>query len=62
MNDHQCGYCRKRLEIGHDVRGVQHGVVGHKRFIPLDEAVLFCSDECLSRYYNGTPKLPPRIP
>lgn len=58
----ECGYCRTRLDIGRDSLGVQRGVVGHKRFIPLDDVIVFCSDECVSKYFNGTPSVQPRIP
>ncbi|HOC43268.1 MAG TPA: hypothetical protein PKJ99_09695 [Thermoanaerobaculales bacterium] len=58
----QCAYCRKTLDIGQDVLGAHHGVLGHQRFIPLDDLVVLCSEECLCHYFNGTPKLPPRVP
>ena len=43
------------------------GVIGPRGVIPLDEEQHFCSDECVSEYFNGDPteglpKLPPRIP
>jgi len=61
-HDRTCTYCRKRLEIGHDMIGVQHGVNGRQRFIPLEEPLLFCSEPCLRRHYDDVPTLPPRIP
>jgi hypothetical protein len=58
----KCGYCRTKLDIGRNVIGVQHGVLGHERFIPLDEIVVLCSEECLQKYFDGTPTAKQRIP
>ena len=57
-----CVYCRRTLSIGADALGVQRGVLGHQRFIPLEEPLLFCSEACLHCHYDETPTLPPRIP
>lgn len=58
----RCTLCRSRLDIGRDAIGAQNGVVGHKRFVPLDDMLLFCSEECIRQHFNGGPKQRPRIP
>ncbi len=58
----RCTYCRKKLDIGRDAISAQNGVIGHKRFIPLDDMLIFCCDECVRQHFNGGPKVRPRIP
>ena len=63
----RCEYCHKEVHYGRDVICVSRGVVGPRGVIPLDEERRFCSDECVSFYFDnhpaGTlPVLPPRIP
>ena len=63
MAEHKkCGYCRTRLFVGAYVLGVQKGVMGQQRFVPLEELELFCGDECLSKAFNGTLAMPERLP
>jgi hypothetical protein len=61
-NDVICTYCKQPLDIGSNTVGVQQGVLGPQRFIPLEEPMLFCSDECVSRAFDHVPKMPPRVP
>lgn len=63
----QCAECEKKIDYGRDVITVEKGVVGPRGVIPLGETMTFCSEECVSNYFNGPPshdlpKLPPRIP
>lgn len=63
----RCDNCRREVEYGKDVITVSRGVVGPRGVIPLDEEQRFCSEECVSSYFDndlgGTLHvLPPRIP
>ena len=58
----RCAFCRTPLQLGHNIIGAQHGVLGHKGFVPLDEHILVCSEGCLRDYFHDVPAVPPRIP
>lgn len=58
----KCACCDLDLDIGVDVLGVKAGVMGHERFIPLDELVLLCGETCAKEYFTETPSTPTRIP
>ena len=55
--------CKRKLNIGLDVIGVQNGVIGTRGFIPLEDMILFCNEECLKKYFennnlNNTQRIP----
>jgi hypothetical protein len=50
---HICLQCRRRLRLGVDVWSVEQGVIGPRGVVPLEAALLFCGEECLSKYFNG---------
>ena len=58
----RCTYCRKKLDLGEDLVAAQHGVLGPRGFVPLDDYLLLCSEACIARYFEDTPTAPPRIP
>lgn len=59
----RCAYCRARLDLGNDGIAVQHGVVGPRGFIPLDEPTLVCGEACLWHYAEPAEEgPPPRLP
>lgn len=60
----QCSNCRRKLDIGVDAIRVNHGVIGIRDFVPLDEMMFFCGEDCLRDYYDlgDLPKMPRRIP
>jgi len=63
----RCDNCRRKVEYGKDVLSVNRGVIGPRGVISLDDESRFCSDECVSSYFDKDPKnaldvLPPRIP
>jgi len=58
----RCAYCRTTLTLGLDVIAIQHGLVGPRGFIPLEEHALLCSDACLAHYIEPTEEGPRRIP
>lgn len=63
----RCANCQKVIELGRDTLMVEKGVIGQRGPIPLSEPLHFCSESCVSNYFNGVPdedleKLPPRIP
>lgn len=60
--EQRCASCRKKMPLGVDVIGVRHGVLGHRRFVPLEEDILLCSDACVRSFFNGAPQQEERIP
>ena len=64
QNQERCKECRRDLGLGVDVVIMQHGVIGPRGFVPLDEHEFFCDEDCLERFLNGEEvvKLPRRIP
>ena len=65
--DHRCSNCRKEIHLGKDLLVVERGVLGQRGPIPLGKIRVFCSEDCVSNFFNGIPdstlpKLPPRIP
>ena len=50
----QCVMCRRDLDLGMDVYGVQQGVIGQRGFVPLEleDWTLCCCEPCLSEYYG----------
>jgi len=63
-NQKICSNCRRKLDVGVDAIRINNGVIGIKDFVPLDETMLFCSDECIREYYDlgDLPKLQRRVP
>lgn len=51
--ERKCTYCQTDLAIGVKAIEVREGLVSPKRFVPLGEQMLFCSDECIRCHYNG---------
>ena len=49
----RCAYCRQPIHLGTDCWQATKGVLGPRGFIPL-EGLVFCSEPCLSTYFNGT--------
>lgn len=47
-----CANCRKELQIGVDVLGLQEGVIGTRGLVPLAAMLLFCSEHCLKDYHS----------
>ncbi len=47
-----CTNCRKEFQIGHDVLGLQEGVVGTRGFVPVADMLHFCSERCLKDYHD----------
>ena len=48
--------------MGEDLVEMRVGVLGLKGFIPLEDGVILCRDECCSAYFNGAPPKTERIP
>ena len=60
-----CGTCRRELEQGMDVLELQEGVLGNQGLVPIGKALLFCCEQCLKDFFNGSQgrlKQPRRIP
>ena len=49
----QCATCRRRLDQGVDAIAIQHGVIGPRGFIPLDDPQYLCGEECVQAFFNG---------
>lgn len=63
----RCSNCNNEVHLGKDLFIAEKGVLGHRGPIPLGEVRFFCSETCLSNYFNdipaeSLPKFPPRIP
>ncbi len=60
----QCANCRKPLSLGVDVISVQHGVIGPRGVVPLDEPRLYCCESCAGADLDEDPEMkrPRRIP
>ncbi len=63
----QCSECRRSIGYGGDIITTEKCVSGPRGIVPLGERLVFCSEECVSSYFNGAdlgdlPKVPPRIP
>lgn len=59
-----CTNCRKELQIGFDVLGVQEGVIGTRGLVPVADLQVFCSEHCVQKYYGDedVATLPRRTP
>jgi hypothetical protein len=51
-NTLRCDECRGELPLGGDVISVQRAVHGPRGVIPLGEVLTFCSDKCVSRFFD----------
>lgn len=47
-----CEQCNRELAIGFYVGQYQDGAIGPRGFIPLDDALLFCSRCCIRDYFD----------
>ena len=59
-----CKHCRREIHLGADMTRVEQGVLGPRGFVPLEKEMLFCKEECLRSYFNGSDveKLARRVP
>ena len=59
-----CKNCRRELTQGVDAVALQHGVIGPRGFVPLEEMSFYCDDECLESDVcdDKTDKMDRRIP
>lgn len=60
----QCIVCQRELHTGFDVVELQEGVVGTRGFVPVADALLFCSESCLKGHLDdvAAPLFPRRMP
>ncbi len=60
----RCAECDRLLRLGVDVITLEHGVIGPRDVVPLQDVQLFCSDTCLKKSVedNEVERLPRRIP
>ena len=61
-----CEHCRRTLDQGIDVLAIQEGVIGPRGFVPLEDHLFLCGEECREAYFcdpaEERVKLPRRIP
>ena len=60
----RCAECDRPLRLGVDVITLEHGVIGPRDVVPLQDVLLFCGDACLKKSVedNQVERLPRRIP
>ena len=63
----RCAECHREIDLGHDLITAEKGVTGPRGVVPLGKVNVFCSEECISKYFNGQPsddlpEVPRRIP
>lgn len=58
----RCANCREKIELGQAVIGAHQGVLGPRGFVPLEEPLLLCTEECTSDHYQPAEKGQERIP
>ena len=63
-NKQNCANCQRELDVGVDAGMWVDGVMGTKDFIPLENMLLFCCDQCHRDYFDigSLPSVSPRIP
>ena len=49
----KCTACDSELDIGRDIIQVIEGVIGTRDFVPLEDALVFCSDDCLRKHFRA---------
>lgn len=59
-----CAQCQRELDVGVDILRVDEGVRGMKDFVPLDNTLYFCCEDCIREYFDlsGLPSIPGRFP
>ena len=62
-----CNSCQRAIDFGHDLITAEKGVSGPRGIVPLGEIKVFCSEQCVSNYFNGIlsddlPEILRRIP
>jgi hypothetical protein len=62
-----CENCQSTISFGSDLITTEKGVNGPRGIVPLGEILVFCSEKCVSDFFNGTPAddlpgIPRRIP
>lgn len=63
----RCSECRRSIDYGRDAIATEACVNGPRGLVALGEKLVFCSEECVSHFFNGSdlselPSMPPRIP
>lgn len=57
-------HCQRELDLGVDAIALQHGVMGPRGFVPLEDRVFFCDEDCLEGFATSEEivKIRRRIP
>ncbi len=63
----RCDYCKSEIQYGRDVISVEKCVNGPRGVIPLGDTYTFCSEACVSQFFDDEPlgdleEVPRRIP
>ncbi len=51
----RCSECHREIDLGHDIITVEKAVSGPRGIVPLGDVATFCSEQCVSAYFDGTP-------
>lgn len=57
-HEHRCVECRCGIRQGEDALLTQRGVAGPRGFVPVEDAVLLCCEECADAYFSGDDAVP----
>ena len=57
-----CVKCQRDLQLGMDVIQLQEGVIGLRGFVRLEDAVLYCSEQCVKDNFTDSMYTPQRVP
>jgi len=61
----ECATCRRKLNEGDDALQLEEAILGSHGVVPLDKPILFCSEQCLKDFFNGSKgrlKMARRVP
>ena len=50
----KCATCSRELEQGMDAFELQEGILGAHGLVPLGKALLFCCEQCIKDFFNGS--------
>ncbi len=51
----RCDNCQVNIDLGVDLIKTEKAVSGPRGIVPLGEILVFCSEGCVSVFFNGTP-------
>lgn len=52
---HPCAQCHDGVRLGVNAWQLAEGVIGPRGFVPLEDPLILCSDDCVRRYFKEHP-------